>query len=147
MTLMPLAVVGLLMWLVDEYTPVKKKLDRFTIWDGVWVGIAQAMALIPGTSRSGATMVMGRYLGLSRVDAARFSFLLGAPIMAAATVLIGLELGSEWFDPRLWVCLFVSFVVGALTIHYLLAFLKDKGFVWFAIYRCALAAILYFVLV
>ncbi len=146
MTLMPLAVVGILMWLVDKLTPVRKSAKQFSILDGLYVGVAQALALIPGTSRSGATMVMGRYLGLSRVDSARFSFLLGAPIMAAATVFISLELQHEWLDPRLWVCLLVSFIVGVLTIHYLLEFLKDKGFVWFAIYRCLLAGALYFIL-
>jgi len=146
MALLPLAIVGLLMWLVDKYTPVKKPLKEFSVLDGLYVGIAQAVALIPGTSRSGSTMVMGRYLGLSRVDAAKFSFLLGAPIMAAATFLISLELRGEWFDPRLWMCLIASFVVGALAIHYLLGFLKNKGFVWFAIYRCLLAGVLYFVL-
>ena len=87
MVLGPLAIVGLLLWYVDAKSKGKKTIKDVSIRDGVLVGIAQACALIPGTSRSGSTMICARILGFSREDSAKFSFMLGTPIMLGATIL------------------------------------------------------------
>ena len=71
-----LSVVGLILYLVDKYAKHRKDINHIGIKDAIWIGISQAVAIIPGVSRSGATMTTGLALGLSREQAARFSFLL-----------------------------------------------------------------------
>src|SRR5690606_8206282 len=111
------------------------------------VGVAQALALIPGTSRSGATILGGRLLGLTRQDAARFSFLLGTPAMAGAALLNAKEILVSLSEPQFYIGFITAAFVGCLAIGGLLRFLKHFGFLSFAIYRCALAALLaYFLL-
>ena len=69
------------------FRPQKENVNDVTSSAALFIGVAQALALIPGTSRSGVTMTAGRFLGFNRPDAARFSFLLGIPAIAAASVL------------------------------------------------------------
>ena len=109
----------------------------------LWIGAAQALALVPGTSRSGATITAGRALGLSRYDAARFSFLLSAPIVLGSFVVL---LGDaarrpgdlDWGPMALGAA--VSAVAGLLVIRGLLAFLRRHGLTVFVWYRFALGA-------
>lgn len=113
--------------------------------DAVLIGIAQAMALIPGVSRSGATLTVGLLLGLARPAAARFVFLLSLPAVFAAAAKEGLELAKVGLD-GIPVTLFaigflVSAVVGYLTITFFIRYLGRHSLNVFAIYRFALAAV------
>jgi undecaprenyl-diphosphatase len=102
------------------------------------IGCAQAFALIPGTSRSGVTMTAARFLRFQRVDAARFSFLLGIPAIAGAG-LLGfadlLEKGDSelWFDAGCGLA--ASFLAGLGAIHFMIRWLGRYGLMPFAIYR------------
>lgn len=117
--------------------------------DVLIIGFAQALALIPGTSRSGITMTAALFLGLSREAAARFSFLLSIPIIAAASLLYTVELFKNGLALD-WTYLLVGFIVSAVStyacIHYFLAFIKRVGMQPFVAYRVILGLlILYFV--
>ncbi|MCX6127851.1 MAG: undecaprenyl-diphosphatase UppP [Proteobacteria bacterium] len=135
----PLVLVGILLWWVDKKAATSRKIDDFGARESFLVGVAQACALFPGTSRSGATIIAGRVLGLNRGDAARFSFLLGTPAMAGAALLKSKEILASIHQPVFYVGMSVSLVVGWLVIGFLLRFLRNNGFAWFAIYRVALA--------
>jgi undecaprenyl-diphosphatase len=108
------------------------------------LGVAQAAALVPGVSRSGATIAVGMLRGLRRDAAARFSFLLGLPAVLAAAAKEGLELAKAGVPadqiPLFAVGMIVSAVVGYLTIKYFLRYLVQHGLEVFAWYRLALAA-------
>ena len=118
--------------------------DRLTWTDALLIGCAQASALIPGVSRSGATIAMGLFLGLRRDAAARFTFLLAIPAMLAAAGKEALELRHMTLAPgttQLFaVGMVVSAIVGYVTIKYFLRFLAGHRLDVFAYYRLALAA-------
>ena len=143
-----LSVFGLLMWLADRWGAQRR--DEYSVgWrDAILIGCAQALALMPGTSRSGVTMTMARTLGLTREAAARFSFLLAVPGIAMAggyelLQLLGEPDGSvDWSMMSLG--LVVSAVTGYLCIHWLLKIIGRIGLAPFAIYRFALAALIVF---
>ncbi len=138
-----LAAVGFLMYWVDGRYPPYRNLNDLSYRDAIWVGMAQAFALIPGVSRSGSTMTMGRLLGLNREAAARFSFLLSFPIILAAGLYETKGLiasGEASFSGGYLIAGFVaSLVSGVLSIHVLLAYLRTADFALFAWYRIALA--------
>src|SRR5690606_31560877 len=79
-----LMVVGFLLYWVDGRYPALRQYREIRLLDALWMGVAQAFAIVPGVSRSGATMLMGRYLGLNREAAARFSFLMSFPVILGA---------------------------------------------------------------
>ena len=81
-----LSVMGLILFLVDKYASKIKDINKMTVKDSILIGLSQAVAIIPGVSRSGATITIGRACGLNRIDAARFSFLLSAPIIFVAAI-------------------------------------------------------------
>ncbi len=137
----PLVFVGILLWWIDKKSPVTTKMMDLTPKQGLIVGLAQACALFPGTSRSGATIIAGRWLGLDRNEAARFSFLLGTPAMAGAALLKSKEILASIQQPEFYVGIIVSGVVGWLVIGFLLRYLRTSGFAVFAIYRVVLALV------
>ncbi len=108
------------------------------------IGLAQALALIPGTSRSGITISAALLLGLRREEAARFSFLLSAPIIAGAGLLEGIRAWVGGFPPVLmfwgW---FTAFISGILAIHFLLRFLRTHTLYPFVVYRVLLGALIF----
>lgn len=136
---------GILLWLADRLG--KRVRDEHTLdWrDVLVIGLAQALALVPGTSRSGITMTAGMLLGLTRSGAARFSFLLSIPIIVLASGLKLLELLTAEAAVD-WVVIAVGLVVAALSAYFCIAlflrFLERTGMAPFAIYRLILAAIL-----
>jgi undecaprenyl-diphosphatase len=142
----PLLLVGILLWWVDKRSKHDRHLNQITLKDAVIIGCAQALALIPGTSRSGITMVGGRLLGFDRQSAARFSFLLGTPAMLGAALLHYKQLLQSFTQPVFYIGFFSSLVVGVLAIQFLLRFLRQYGFLAFAIYRSILAIILFVIL-
>lgn len=136
---------GLLLGLADWRFRGERQ-ERDMRWSDVLViGAAQALALIPGTSRSGITMTAALFMGLSREAAARFSFLLSIPVIILATGLQLLDLRDPALEVdwrALWLGSLVSGVSAYACIHYFLAFIKRIGMQPFVAYRVVLGAIL-----
>ena len=144
-----LAGYGLLMLLADRYAKSDRNITQVGLKDTVVIGIAQALALVPGTSRSGVTITAGRMLGFARQDAARFSFLLSVPVilLASGYKTIELLLGDApvpWAE--LGVGVAVSGIVAYLSIEFFMRFVSKIGLLPFAVYRFALAAVILYVL-
>jgi undecaprenyl-diphosphatase len=142
---------GGVMWVADlraapGSTRAGDPLERMGWGQGVAVGCAQALALIPGTSRSGITITTGLFGGLDRPTAARFAFLLGIPVTAAAGLLKTLQLLRAGLAPGesgpLAVAILVSFVSGWFAVWFLVRYLKQRSLRPFVIYRLALSAFL-----
>jgi undecaprenyl-diphosphatase len=141
-----LIVFGLVMLAADRSARQERDLDSMTPRDGMFVGVAQALALIPGVSRSGATISAGLFRGLTREAAARYSFLLSTPaiVLAALFELKGIVDGSEHTGASatdLIVSTLFAFVVGYWSISFLLRFITRHGLVPFVIYRLGLGAV------
>ena len=137
------------MALADRYARREKGISEVRIRDAFIIGVAQALALVPGTSRSGVTITAGRLLGFERQDAARFSFLLSAPVILLATVYKGAELvlGDNhvaWGELALGVV--VSAVVAYISIEFFMRVVSRIGLAPFAIYRLLLAGVIIYVL-
>lgn len=136
---------GLLLWYADAHATLQRQLDKMKIKDAVVIGMAQALALIPGTSRSGVTMTAGLMLGFDRESAARFSFLLSIPVILGAGLLSTLDLlaldqAVDW--QALWLGAAFSFVSAYACIYLFLAWISRIGMLPFVIYRLILGAIL-----
>ncbi|CUB04929.1 undecaprenyl-diphosphate phosphatase [Marinomonas fungiae] len=138
---------GVLLWVSDRFFAHAKDIQQLRLPSVLVIGVAQALALIPGTSRSGVTMTAARFMGFSRDAAARFSFLLSIPIIVAAGSLKSLELLSgqhllvvDWHSIIWGVVL--SALSAYLCIHLFLKWLSQIGFLPFMIYRLALGALL-----
>jgi undecaprenyl-diphosphatase len=139
--------VGLLLVLAEKLARHRRHLDQITFKDALLIGLSQALAIMPGVSRSGITMTTGLFLGLNRRSAAHFSFLLATPIIAGA----GLHHLPKWLkesssgDLTLLPAV-VGFLAAAvssyLTIKYLLRFLQRHTFIPFAVYRLLVAALI-----
>ena len=141
---------GILMALADRFGKSERVIAGVRIRDAVIIGCAQALALVPGTSRSGVTITAARVLGFGRRDAARFSFLLSAPVILLATLYKGFELVTgdaavPWGQLGLGAA--VSAIVAYLSIEFFMRFVSRIGLAPFAIYRLALAAVIFYVLV
>jgi len=138
-----LIALGLLLLLAEKVATHTRGLDSFTARDGIIVGIAQACALVPGVSRSGATLTGALFLGFNRVDAARYSFLLSIP----AVVLSGLfELrhvgeGNGAAAVPTAIATLVAFAVGYWSIAFLLRYLGNHSTAVFVAYRVALGTL------
>jgi undecaprenyl-diphosphatase len=137
-----LPLMGLLLYIVDRRRSERKSLDQVSWWDTLLIGVAQAFALVPGVSRSGATITMSRFLTFDRSAAARFSFLLSAPITAAAVLFKIKDILPHLRDEAavFAVGVLVSGAVGALAIGFLINYIRRAGFGVFAVYRFLLAA-------
>lgn len=145
-----LIVVALVMWLAERVGTRTKTIPGMKWLDALIIGLAQAVALIPGTSRSGSTISAGLFRGLKRADAARFSFLGGVPLVAAAGLKSLYDVISEGMT-RHEVWLFVAggvsaALVGFLTIHWLLRFLASRSTMVFIIYRIVFGLFLFLML-
>jgi undecaprenyl-diphosphatase len=139
-------VAGSVLFLVAEWALKRYEEKReLTHGRGFVVGCFQALALLPGMSRSGSTISGGMLLGLSREEAARFAFLLSLPIIIGAGSLKLLELGGAALPAGEWgmiaLAAIASFGSGVAAIHYLLRFLKNHSLMVFVVYRLALAAV------
>jgi undecaprenyl-diphosphatase len=139
-----LIVYGIFLGLADRFGSSVKSFEDMTLKDGIIVGLAQALALIPGTSRSGVTMTAARFLGYSRVEAARFSFLLSIPAVAGAGVLIIPDLmdaSGELLKEAL-ITGVLTFIAAFATMTFLMQFLKKASMMVFVIYRVAMGVLL-----
>ncbi len=135
---------GILMYVADVIGPRVKTMQDMTLGNAMIIGLAQAVALIPGTSRSGITITAARFLGFERAEAARFSFLLGIPAISAAGLFTALEVfqrGETIPVEALWAAFFTFFAALA-AIAVLMAVVKRTSFLVFVIYRIALGVLL-----
>ncbi len=139
-----LIAVGILM-LVAERTNKHKGLEKTGLKDSLIIGIAQAIAIIPGVSRSGITISAGLFRGFEREASARFSFLLSTPLIAGATALHLKEalISQTNHDFRLFFAgIITSFITGFIAIKFLLKFLKKNPLNLFVYYRFVLSAVI-----
>ncbi len=141
---------AILMLLADRFSRRERNVSGVNLRDALVIGCAQALALVPGTSRSGVTISAARILGFTRRDAARFSFLLAVPVILLATIyeMSGLIVGDApvaW--NRLAIAVLISAVVAYLSIDFFMRFVSRIGLLPFALYRLALAAVILYVLV
>jgi undecaprenyl-diphosphatase len=144
-----LAVFGVVLYVVDRRSPEAYGIDGLDVRRGLIIGVAQALALQPGVSRSGITMTAGRALGLDRESSARFSFLLAMPIIAGAGLLKAVDVmhtGFQGFATQFLWGFIASAVSGFLVIWGLLGYLRRHDFKVFMIYRLAAAAIVLIVI-
>ena len=139
-----LIVLGLILGIADRVGSTRKELRDISLRDAVLMGVAQALAVIPGVSRSGATLSMGRFLGYEREAATRYAFLLAIPAVVGAGVFELKEIPNGHNDygwgPTL-VATVVSFVVGYAAIAWLLRYVTTRSYTPFVIYRVALGAL------
>lgn len=127
-----LIIMGIILYVVDKKAPSKVKYEQMTLKQTFLIGVSQALAFIPGVSRSGVTITTARMMKVERESAARYSFMLSAPIVLAATIF---KFKDFVFDLPFVVGVLTSFIVGLLVIKFLLKFLQKGSFKGFAIYR------------
>jgi undecaprenyl-diphosphatase len=139
-----LIVFGLLLGWIDRVGSKLKTIDSLNARDGIAYGFAQALALIPGVSRSGATIAMGRFLGYNRESALRYSFLLAIPAVLGSGFY---ELLNSFAEPtnnfstfETAIATLTAFIVGYLVIAWLMKFVQYRSFMPFVIYRVLLGS-------
>ena len=146
-----LIVFGFLLGFLDHIGKREKALNDLNTSDGILYGLAQSLALIPGVSRSGATIAMGRLLKYRREDALRYSFLLAIPAVLGSglyELLQALNGGENVFSiSETFVATGVAFVVGYAVIAWLMKFVQTKSFMPFVVYRVSLGALVLILLV
>ena len=138
-----LSAMGVVLFVADSWGRRDRELRDIRTIDAIWVGVAQALAIIPGVSRSGITIATARARGVGRADAARFSFLLGSPIILGAALY---KLRDVAATPSIITGPFLagiatSAVVGLLSISFMLRYLRQAGLGVFVLYRLLLAAL------
>jgi undecaprenyl-diphosphatase len=141
-----LAVFGVVLWWVDARSRSDRGIDSIGVSTGLGLGVAQAMALSPGVSRSGITMTAARWIGLDRESAARFSFLLAIPITAGAGLFKGVDLvqtGFQGYATEFFWGFVSSAVSGFIVIWALLGYLRRHTFKAFMYYRLAVAGLVF----
>jgi undecaprenyl-diphosphatase len=137
---------AVVLYIADKFAPETKGIKEVTGPKAFWVGVAQALALIPGTSRSGACMTMMRFMGFTRADAAKFSFLLSIPSIIAAATLTTIDAIKEGAFASIThdasIAVGISFLAGLGAINFMLTWLKLHDFTPFVIYRLGLGGVL-----
>jgi undecaprenyl-diphosphatase len=142
---------AILMVVADRYARASRPIENATIRDAILCGLFQCLALVPGMSRSGSTMSGARLIGFNRESAARFSFMMSAPITAGALLFELKKQGGELFlggsipMSSFLIAFLSTFFFGMLSIGFLLKFLKRVGFLGFGLYRIALSFLVYLV--
>jgi undecaprenyl-diphosphatase len=142
-----MALMGAVLWLADRRAGTQAATDVVSLRDAVLIGLAQALAIVPGTSRSGATISAALFLGHRREAAARFSFLLALPITAGAALVKVPALVRSGADMGpVMIGMAAAAVSGLLAIRVLLGYVRTRTYVPFSIYRFAFAALVWLVL-
>jgi undecaprenyl-diphosphatase len=140
-------IFGVILGIADKYGKVERELHELTPAHGILYGLAQSLALIPGVSRSGATIAMGRMLGYSREAALRYSFLLALPAVFGSGLYelkgaLGSDAASQVFSlPETLVATVIAFVIGYAVIAWLLKYVITKSFAPFIYYRIGLGTL------
>ena len=136
---------GILLYISDKIGLTVRKVEHLKISDALLIGLAQCLALIPGTSRSGVTITMARFLGMERREAAKFSMLLSIPTILGAGMLVGYELFKQ---NNLTAIIFAidgilySFIFSVIAIYAVMWWLKKSTFLPFVIYRVIIGTVL-----
>jgi undecaprenyl-diphosphatase len=136
-----MAVLAVLLWLFDKLSPQKRTMSEMTYWDALVIGFSQALAIIPGVSRSGATITMARAVGVERGDSANFSFLMATPIIAGAGLVEARKLFHEGLDWSVGLGFISAAVFGLVAIAFLIRYVRTRDYVVFAVYRLLVAAL------
>lgn len=134
-----LIVMGIILFFVDKNNKSETDYDNLNLKQTFIIGVSQALAFIPGVSRSGITMTTARSMGIKREAAAKYSFMLSAPIVLAATVL---KITEFEFTIPFFAGVFASFIVGLFVIKFLMNYLQKGSFKVFAIYRVIFGVII-----
>jgi undecaprenyl-diphosphatase len=144
LTVAMLAGFGIVIGIADRLARNVRPLESLTWWHGVLFGLAQSLALIPGVSRSGATIAAGLALGYQRVAAAKYAFLLAIPAVVGSGFFKLADISNDPVEPA-WgpiaLATVVSFVIGYAVIAWLLRYISTHDFLPFVIYRIALAVV------
>jgi len=138
-------IYGILLFIIDRKVSSTHSLDNMSWKKAFFIGCAQALALIPGTSRSGACMTMARLLGFSRVDSARFAFLLSIPAILGAATLTGYKLqkaGESLLTQEIILGSIIAAISGLFAIRFMMVWLQKASFTPFVIYRLILGVFL-----
>ncbi len=130
-----LIIMGIVLYIVDKKAPSKTDYEHMNFKQTFLIGLSQALAFIPGVSRSGVTMTAGRAMGVDRESTAKYSFLLSTPIVLGATLY---KFKDFVFGMPFFIGVLSSFLVGVLVIKFLLEYLKKGSFKVFAVYRIIL---------
>lgn len=138
---------GILLWVADRFSPKEKEIKDICYKNSLILGCAQALALIPGTSRSGITMTAARMMGINRVDSAKFSMLMSVPVISLGAVYMfykGMTEGTITSNicSELLVGIVASAIFGLIAVWFLMNWLKKASFAIFGIYRIILGIIL-----
>lgn len=136
---------GILLWIADRFQPSKRSIADMTYKDAFLIGLAQCLAMIPGTSRSGITITASRFLRLERREAARFCMLLSVPAIAGAGLLVAAEIWQSGNYENLHYALSgigYSFIASIAAIFIMMKWLKNYTFLPFVIYRVVLGIFL-----
>ena len=151
MTVFTLVIFAILLYIADKKGGKNRTISSFGWADSIWIGLSQALALIPGVSRSGITMTTALFRSSDRESAARFSFLLSTPVIVGAGVLEGLRLIRSVLSPlegtieEQWSVLLTGVVFAAATgflcIRYFLRYIRKSSFTPFVVYRILLAGV------
>jgi undecaprenyl-diphosphatase len=139
---------GVLLGIADRAAVKFKTLEQMNIKTAFIIGLAQCLALVPGTSRSGITMTAARFLGFDRTQAARFSLLLGMVAIAGAGLIGGIDVvqtASSVFTISIVFAALIAFVSGVIAIHIMMKWLAKASFMPFVVYRIILGTALLFV--
>jgi undecaprenyl-diphosphatase len=136
-----MSILGIALWLCDRVARSERTIPDLTIRDAFLIGLSQALAIVPGVSRSGATITMARALGIQREDAANFSFLMATPIIAGAGLIEARKMfATGMHGPVLW-GFAASALFGTAAIAGLVRFVRTRTYRPFAWYRLVVAAI------
>jgi undecaprenyl-diphosphatase len=134
-----LATMGFALWYFDRVRPERRTLEQISTFDALLIGLSQAFAIIPGVSRSGATITTARLVSMNREDSANFSFLMATPIIAGAGILEGRHLAHAGGSSALGIGFGAAAVFGLIAISGLIRFVRTRTYGPFAWYRLALA--------
>lgn len=137
-----MTLMGLVLWFSDSKSSSTRGIEGWTLRDALIMGFAQALALVPGVSRSGATISAARFLGYERNAAARLSFLMALPVTLGAVILKVPKMLSGGLDTTLVVGIVTAAVIGVLSIRVLFAWVRTRSYLPFVIYRFAFSALI-----
>ncbi len=139
-----MALLGLVLWVVDVMGAQQRRIGNMTLMDALLIGLSQALAIVPGVSRSGATITMARVIGLERQDAANFSFLMATPIIAGAGLVEIRKILRSPINPSITTAGFIAAAVfGLIAIAALVKFVRTRTYQPFAWYRIVAAIVVF----
>lgn len=136
-----LALMGIILWWADRRGRKTRQIADITLTDSILVGLSQALAIIPGVSRSGITMSAGLLAGMKRETAARFSFLISIPIITGAALLTLKDLTLQDMDLAFFLGVSTAAIIGFIAIKFLLQYLRHGSYLLFTWYRIILAGL------